>query len=190
MATGGEWRLLQSSSAVTHNTGFQEDSNVSWALSPSTQGVIPVQLWIYDSKTTLHKYSNHWKIDCLAAAVVYKNDYIYDSFEVWDLSSKLLIQNLYSKFVTTKFRLQRRALVPYWIYHQHCDEWKGRRNNLSIMEPPTVSTDRCPVRLAYKSYFFSQRTIFFSHNKSANSTFSHGLSAKRTGQTALPQQVV
>jgi len=38
-----------------------------------------------------------------------------------------------------------------------------------------------PVRLAYKPYFFSQRTIFFSHNKLANSTFSHGLSAKRIG---------
>ena len=41
------------------------------------------------------------------------------------------------------------------------------------------------VRLAYKLYFFSQRTIFFSHNKSANSTFSHDLSAKRTGQIVL-----
>ena len=38
-----------------------------------------------------------------------------------------------------------------------------------------------PIRLAYKPYFFSQRTVFFSHNKSVNSTFSHGLSAKRTG---------
>ena len=38
-----------------------------------------------------------------------------------------------------------------------------------------------PVYLAYKPYFFSQRTVFFSHNKSTNSTFSHGLSAKRTG---------
>ena len=38
-----------------------------------------------------------------------------------------------------------------------------------------------PVHLAYKPYFFSQRTVFFSHNKSANSAFSHGLSAKRTG---------
>jgi len=37
------------------------------------------------------------------------------------------------------------------------------------------------VRSAYKPYFFSQRTIFLFHNKSANSTFSHGLSAKRTG---------
>ena len=44
-------------------------------------------------------------------------------------------------------------------------------------------TDYCPVCLAYKPYFFSQRTIFFSHNKSANSTFSHGLSTKQTGHT-------
>jgi hypothetical protein len=29
-----------------------------------------------------------------------------------------------------------------------------------------------PVRLYYKPYFFSQRTMFFSYNKSANSTFS------------------
>jgi len=36
--------------------------------------------------------------------------------------------------------------------------------------------------LAYKPYFFSQRILFFSYNKSANGTFSHGLSAKRTGQ--------
>jgi hypothetical protein len=28
-----------------------------------------------------------------------------------------------------------------------------------------------PVRLAYQSYFFSKGTVFFSHNKSANSTF-------------------
>jgi hypothetical protein len=53
-ATGGEWLLFQSSSTVTLNTGFQGDSNVSWVLSPSAQGVIPSQLWIYDSKTTLH----------------------------------------------------------------------------------------------------------------------------------------
>ena len=38
-----------------------------------------------------------------------------------------------------------------------------------------------PVRLGYKSYFFNQRIVFFSHNKSANGTFSHGLSTKRTG---------
>jgi len=33
--------------------------------------------------------------------------------------------------------------------------------------------------LAYKPYFFSQQIIFFSHTKSANSTFSHDLSAKQ-----------
>ena len=33
--------------------------------------------------------------------------------------------------------------------------------------------------LAYKPYFFNHRTIIFSHIKSANSTFSHSLSAKQ-----------
>ena len=42
-----------------------------------------------------------------------------------------------------------------------------------------------PVRLAYKPYFFGQRIIFFSHNKSTNSTFSHGLSAKRIGHWVM-----
>jgi len=42
-----------------------------------------------------------------------------------------------------------------------------------------------PVCLAYKPYFFSQRILFFSHNKSANSTFSHGLSTKRTGHLSI-----
>ena len=45
-----------------------------------------------------------------------------------------------------------------------------------------ILEDVRPARLAYKPYFFSQLTVFFSHNKSANNTFSHGLSAKRTGQ--------
>ena len=37
------------------------------------------------------------------------------------------------------------------------------------------------VRLTDKLYFFNQRIIFFFYNKLANSTFNHGLSAKRTG---------
>ena len=44
--------------------------------------------------------------------------------------------------------------------------------------------NNCPVRLTYKLYFFSQRIIFFSHNKLVNNTFSHSLSAKQTGQTS------
>jgi hypothetical protein len=36
------------------------------------------------------------------------------------------------------------------------------------------------VHLSYKLYFFSQRTGFFSHNKSANSSFSHDFSVRRT----------
>jgi len=45
--------------------------------------------------------------------------------------------------------------------------------------------------IAYKPYFFSQRTVFFSHNKSINSTFSHVLSTKRTDHSLVdisPQQ--
>ena len=30
-----------------------------------------------------------------------------------------------------------------------------------------------------RPYFFSQQTVLFSHTKSANSTFSHGLSVKQ-----------
>jgi len=41
-----------------------------------------------------------------------------------------------------------------------------------------ISGGSATTYLVYKPYFFSQRTIFFSHNKSANSIFSHGLSAK------------
>jgi hypothetical protein len=32
---------------------------------------------------------------------------------------------------------------------------------------------------------FSVGTVFFSHNKSANSTFSHGFSAKRMGSVSF-----
>jgi len=41
------------------------------------------------------------------------------------------------------------------------------------------------VRSVYKPYYFNQRTIFFYHNKSVNSTFNRGLSAKRTRQRFL-----
>ena len=45
------------------------------------------------------------------------------------------------------------------------------------------------VRLAYKPYFFTQRIIFFSHNKLANSTFSHDL-AKANRAMALSALLV
>ena len=44
--------------------------------------------------------------------------------------------------------------------------------------PSRWTTNIGPVRLSYEPYYFSERTVFFSHNKSANSTFSHGFSAK------------
>jgi len=37
------------------------------------------------------------------------------------------------------------------------------------------------VHLTYQPYFFSEETMFFSHNKLANSTFQCDFSAKRTG---------
>ena len=43
----------------------------------------------------------------------------------------------------------------------------------------TTSTLFVWACLTYKPYFFSQQTVFFSHTKSTNSTFSRGLSAKQ-----------
>ena len=37
------------------------------------------------------------------------------------------------------------------------------------------------VRSSYEPYFFNKEITFFSHNKSANNTFSYGFSVKRTG---------
>ena len=37
-----------------------------------------------------------------------------------------------------------------------------------------------PVRLFYEPYLFSEKIMFFSRNKSVNSTFNHDFSAKRT----------
>jgi hypothetical protein len=44
-------------------------------------------------------------------------------------------------------------------------------------------THLCPVYLSYKPYFFSQRSMFFSHDKLVNSTCSHNFLTKRTGRT-------
>jgi hypothetical protein len=42
-----------------------------------------------------------------------------------------------------------------------------------------------PVRLSYKLYFFCESLVFFSHDKSANSIFSHSFSDQRTGKKKL-----
>ena len=65
-----------------------------------------------------------------------------------------------------------------FVFH-HC---------IALIIEDSLLTYLRPVRLAYKPYFFSQRTVFFSHNKSANSTFSHGLSAKRIGRLLVNKQ--
>jgi hypothetical protein len=41
------------------------------------------------------------------------------------------------------------------------------------------------VRLSYEPYCFSEGIMFFSHGKSANGTFSHDFSAKRTNNMLL-----
>jgi hypothetical protein len=62
----------------------------------------------------------------------------------------------------------------------------SKKTVVGSIASPTTSTDHALskqgkgtrhiglVRLSYKPYFFSQQTVFFSHSKSANSTFSHG----------------
>ena len=60
----------------------------------------------------------------------------------------------------------------------------GHIPSIGIKQPNAIETNLIFTLfvwacLAYKPYFFSQRTIFFSHTKSANSTFSYGLSAKQ-----------
>jgi hypothetical protein len=51
-------------------------------------------------------------------------------------------------------------------------DWKG--NGHCLPTEPYIH-----VRLSYELYFFNQRTVFFSHNESANSTFNHVFSAQR-----------
>jgi len=35
------------------------------------------------------------------------------------------------------------------------------------------------IRLSHELYYFNERILFLSHNKSVNNTFGHGFSAKR-----------
>ena len=60
----------------------------------------------------------------------------------------------------------------------------GHIPSIGIKQPNAIETNLIFTLfvwacLAYKPYFFSQRTIFFSYTKSVNITFSHGLSAKQ-----------
>jgi len=70
---------------------------------------------------------------------------------------------------------------PFWLLH--LKDSRSEHSGQQVFQPYFR-----PVRLAYNPYFFSQRTVFFSHNKSANGTFSHGLSAKRTDSQKLETQ--
>jgi hypothetical protein len=44
----------------------------------------------------------------------------------------------------------------------------------------------CPIRLSLSAKSVSHSAVFFCHNKLVNNTFSHGLSAKRTGRDGTP----
>jgi len=74
-----------------------------------------------------------------------------------------------------------------WLWQ----EWMAEEKPWASFEAPCNEVVRflfnSPVRLSYELYCFSEGTVFFSHDKSVNSTFSHGFSAKRTGPTTPPQ---
>ena len=81
--------------------------------------------------------------------------------------------------VTTSF-----AHTPTATGHEDMAAATFQANNSKIHGPLGPNSLPCaygPVRLAYQSYFFSEITVFSSHNKSTNNTFQHGFSVKRTG---------
>jgi hypothetical protein len=67
-----------------------------------------------------------------------------------------------------------------------CSEDDQRRDAaslfLSCLVPGQTRTSPRPVRLSLSAKSVSYLVVFFSHNKSANSTFSYGLSVKRIGR--------
>ena len=77
--------------------------------------------------------------------------------------------------------VQRQDLYPCvallsWLFDSTMSTY-GTKINIIIIQIPTCCTIKTyferyvPVCLAYKPYFFSQRTIFFSHNKSASQRY-------------------
>jgi hypothetical protein len=79
---------------------------------------------------------------------------------------------------------------PFFLWpHAHvCDVYHLRGSNhpfscqlvnvLHVTESEVHAANN-PVCLCYKQYFFSQQTIFFSHNKTANNTFNKANRAVR-----------
>jgi hypothetical protein len=62
--------------------------------------------------------------------------------------------------------------------------YRGQRDIRWIRGEPRVGSSAVPFAcliIRIFQFIFSVGTAFFSHNKSANSTFSHDFSAKRTG---------
>ena len=62
-----------------------------------------------------------------------------------------------------------------FVFH-HC---------IALIIEDSLLTYLRPVRLAYKPYFFSQRTVFFSHNKSANSISAMAYHPSEKGNTCI-----
>jgi len=67
---------------------------------------------------------------------------------------------------------------PKGTQHRESEKGKGRWSKEMVTNKTRAFASACiwiyrrPVHLVYKPYFFSQRTVFFSHNKSANGTIS------------------
>jgi len=68
----------------------------------------------------------------------------------------------------------------------------SKRCKAAILQPPFSNTEKkentenTERSKRYKAAIVAcYSAVFFSHNKSMNSTFSHGFSAKRTGHSAV-----
>jgi len=95
-------------------------------------------------------------------------------WECWCFSNQK--GTLHTVHIYVDYFFQKKKSIEPW----QTNKLQIMKNNLkriySKNKPLVFATIYGLVRLAYKPYFFNQRTIFFSHNKSVNSTLSHGLS--------------
>jgi hypothetical protein len=81
------------------------------------------------------------------------------------------------------------------LISRHPVRFAGSAESAAIQQCFSLTTNQRTVfsatmnqRNEQGAYFFSERTMFFSHNKSANITFSYGLSAKRTEPSCFVHQ--
>jgi hypothetical protein len=101
---------------------------------------------------------------------------------------KVRINTPYFRFSLRGYQTESRMLLGLWatilqrsltptskLVLLTYELWK-----ISLTISHTVILFACLIIHTFQ-LVFSARTVFFSHNKSANSTFSHDFSAKRTG---------